>query len=256
LKRTNPFSLENKTILITGASSGIGRQCAISCAEAGAKVIISGRNEDRLSETTSKVPKDKLLGQYILHIDRDESVIEVVNDIKDKGIRLSGLINAAGISTTLPVKFSTLEKQLEFYATNVAGPINLIRHLVRKGQPMAQESSIVLISSVMSTVGERAKSLYSGSKGALNAVARSLALELADRKIRINTVSPGVVDSPMSQNAAYAADETSYKAIAAKHPLGLGQPEDVANACIYLLSEASRWITGSDLIIDGGYTAH
>jgi NAD(P)-dependent dehydrogenase (short-subunit alcohol dehydrogenase family) len=253
---SNPFSLKGKTILITGASSGIGRQCAISCAESGARVIITGRNEKRLKDAASAISKDKLMNQHILHIEHEESVVELVKFLKIEDIKVNGVINAAGISTTLPVKFSSMEKQLEFYSTNVAGPVNLIRHLVKKGNPMSDDSSIVLVSSIMSVVGEKAKSLYSGSKGALNAVARSLALELANRRIRVNTVSPGVVASPMSDDAVYSESEESRNKILSKHPLGLGKPEDVANACIYLISNASRWVTGSNLVIDGGYTAH
>jgi NAD(P)-dependent dehydrogenase (short-subunit alcohol dehydrogenase family) len=255
LKRTNPFSLENKTILITGASSGIGRQCTISCAEMGANVIITGRNKERLSETASKIPKSKFGGQHILLIDQEDSVLALIQDLKEKGIVLNGFINAAGISTTLPVKFSTMEKQLEFYATNIAGPLNLTRLLLKKGNPLVDKSSVVFISSVMAIVGEKAKTLYSGSKGALNAVSRSLALEVANRSIRVNTVSPGVVVTPMSQNAAYAQDEDSLQKTISKHPMGLGHPDDVANACIYLLSDASKWVTGSNLVVDGGYTA-
>ena len=255
MKRTNPFNLENKTILITGASSGIGRQCAISCTEMGAEVIITGRNKERLSETASMIPKSKFGGQYIMDIDQEDSVLALVNNLKEKGIVLNGLIHAAGISATLPVKFSTMEKQLDFYATNVAGPLNLTRLLLKKVNPLVDKSSVVFISSVMAAVGEKAKTLYSGSKGALNSVSRSLALELANRKIRVNTVSPGVVVTPMSQNAAYAQDEDSMQKTISKHPMGLGHPEDVANACIYLMSDASNWVTGSNLIVDGGYTA-
>ena len=109
--------------------------------------------------------------------------------------------------------------------------------------------------SVMGIVGEVAKSLYSMTKGALIAGSRSLAIELADRKIRVNCISPGVVVTPMTQKAVYSRDDESMKKVTELHPLGLGTPEDVANACIYLLSDASRWISGTNLIADGGYTA-
>lgn len=251
----NPFSLENKTILITGASSGIGRQCAISCVEAGAQVIILGRNEDRLTETANLLPDQHLKGKHIVHLEQEESVTSFIANLKDNGVQLSGVIHAAGISTTLPLKSSTLEKQLEFYATNVAGPVNLTRLLLKKGNGLVDNSSIVFISSVMSMVGEKAKSLYGGTKGAINAVVKSMALEYAARKIRINAISPGVVESPMSGKAVYSQSEQALAEVTQKHPLGIGKPEDVAYASIYLLSNAAKWITGSNLVVDGGYTA-
>ena len=120
----------------------------------------------------------------------------------------------------------------------------------------SQGGSIIFISSVMGMVGETGKVLYGMTKGALIAGTKSLALELARKKIRVNCISPGVVVSPMSENAIYSKDEKSLQRIKDLHPLGLGEAEDVANSCIFLLSDAGKWISGTNLVVDGGYTAH
>jgi NAD(P)-dependent dehydrogenase (short-subunit alcohol dehydrogenase family) len=147
------------------------------------------------------------------------------------------------------------EKMEEFFHVNVHSAFNLTRIITKPSGISEEGASIVFISSVMGIVGENGKSLYSMTKGALIAGARSLAIELAPRNIRVNCISPGVVVSPMSKGAVYSKDEESLNKIKGLHPLGLGHTEDVANACIYLLSDASRWVTGTNMVVDGGYTA-
>jgi NAD(P)-dependent dehydrogenase (short-subunit alcohol dehydrogenase family) len=168
--------------------------------------------------------------------------------------KFDGLVNAAGISTTRPFKMVTVDKLETFINTNVVSTFNLTRYFL-KPEFVNKGASIVFISSIMGVVGEIGKSLYSISKGAIISGARSLALELASKRIRVNCVSPGLVATPMSEKAVYSQDEEALKKIVDMHPLGLGHPEDVANACIYLLSDAGRWITGTNIILDGGYTA-
>jgi len=143
----------------------------------------------------------------------------------------------------------------EFFRTNVIGAINLTKHAVKSAHFSETGGSVVFISSVMGVAGENGKTLYSMTKGALIAAVRSMAVELAPRKVRVNTVSPGVVESPMSRSAVYSKDEESLNRIRSLHPLGLGKPEDVANACLFLLSDEARWITGTNLVVDGGYLA-
>jgi NAD(P)-dependent dehydrogenase (short-subunit alcohol dehydrogenase family) len=251
----NPFSLEGKTILITGASSGIGRQCSISCSEMGATVILIGRNEDRLKETLQLMTEPEKHLLYRVDLTEFELIETAINEIVGKVGKIDGVVNSAGISTTLPVRMVTPKKMEEFFQPNVYGAINLTRLVTRKAFFSEKGGSIIFISSVMGIVGEVAKSLYSMTKGALISGSRSLALEFADRKIRVNCTSPGVVMTPMAQNAIYNRDEDSLNKVAALHPLGLGSPEDVANTCIFLLSDASKWITGTNVVVDGGYTA-
>jgi NAD(P)-dependent dehydrogenase (short-subunit alcohol dehydrogenase family) len=252
---SDPFRLDNRTIIVTGASSGIGRQCAITCSRMGARVILLGRNSDRLSETLSSMNLSSEHLTFSLDLVNYENVQNTVNQIIDLVGSINGLINCAGISTTLPFNMSKPEKMDEFFHANVHSAFNLTRLLTKQSYISEKGASIVFISSVMGITGENGKSLYSMTKGAIIAGARSLAVELAPRNIRVNCISPGVVESPMSKEAVYSRNEESLNKIKGMHPLGLGQSEDVANACVYLLSEASRWVTGTNLIVDGGYTA-
>lgn len=251
----NPFSLSNRIILVTGASSGIGRQCAISCSKRGAIVVLFGRNQEKLNETLNlMVNKSKHLIFSVDLIDY-ENVVDAVKDVSSIMGKINGLINCAGISTTLPLNAVKPNIMEHFFKTNVIGAINLTKQVVRFSHFSEVGGSIIFISSVMGVVGENAKFIYSMTKGALISAVRSLSLELAPRKIRVNAISPGVVETPMSKDAVYSRDEESWNRIQNNHPLGLGNVEDVANACIYLLSDASRWVTGTNLILDGGYTA-
>ena len=251
----NPFSLSKKLVLITGASSGIGRQCAISCSRMGATVVLMGRNPARLEETLSLMEDQAEHTKSVLDLVEYSKVEEVVKDIVEQKGRINGLINCAGISTTLPLKSVSPQKMEHFIQTNVIGAVNLTREVVRSSHFSRTGGSIVYISSVMGVAGATGKSLYSMTKGALIAAMKSQSVELANKGIRVNAVSPGVVETPMSSNAIYSRDKESLKRIESLHPLGLGQPDDVANACVYLLSDAARWVTGTNLVVDGGYLA-
>jgi NAD(P)-dependent dehydrogenase (short-subunit alcohol dehydrogenase family) len=251
----DPFLLNGKNILITGASSGIGRATAIQCAEMGARVILLGRDHDRLENTLSGMANASEHLIYSVDLTDYDAVHEIVKDSVQKVGRISGVVHSAGISTTLPIKLLTPEKLDKFFRTNVHGAINLTKLVTRLAVMAEGGGSIVFISSVMGAVGEAGKTLYSLTKGALHAGAKSLAIELASRKIRVNCIAPGVVESPMSNNAVYSQDEQLLEKIRSLHPLGFGKAEDVAYASVYLLSDAARWITGTTLFIDGGYTA-
>jgi NAD(P)-dependent dehydrogenase (short-subunit alcohol dehydrogenase family) len=252
---SNPFSLEKKLILVTGASSGIGRQCSISCKQQGANVIIMGRNRERLNETRMLMNDAGNQEMYAFDLTEYDAAEKIIKEIVARNGKINGLINCAGISTTLPFNMATPGRINEFFAVNVQATFNLARIVVRQTNISEKGASIIFVSSVMGEVGEVGKSIYSITKGALIAGSRSLALELAPRRVRVNCVSPGVVMTPMSMNSAYSRNEEALNKIRNLHPLGFGQPEDVANACLFLLSDASKWITGINLIIDGGYTA-
>lgn len=249
----NPFSLSGKNILITGASSGIGRQCAITASALGAQVILLGRSSERLQETADLLSSNqyKLLAIDITAYEETTLGLEKLLGT----LKIDGIIHAAGISTTLPLRNITPEKLHPFFETNVFAALNITKLVTKTKFANPNGMSIVFIASVMGIVGELGKTTYSLTKGALVAGAKSLALELAHKKIRVNCVLPGVVESPMSASAVYAQDAASYDKIKSYHPIGLGKPEDVANACVFLLSDGSRWITGTNLIVDGGYTA-
>ncbi len=253
--KISPFNLKAKTIIITGASSGIGRQCAIACSQMDATIVLFGRDYERLKETLGLMDNPEKHIIYSIDLLEYEKVANIVKDIVTPHRKLDGLINCAGISTTLPLNAISPQKMEQFFQTNVIGPLNITKQVVKSSNFNKSGGSIIFISSVMGVAGENGKILYSMTKGALISAAKSMSIELAPRNIRINCISPGVVESPMSKNAIYSRNEEALNKIKNLHPLGLGKTEDVANACVYLLSDASKWITGSNLVVDGGYLA-
>jgi len=247
--------LSGKYILITGASSGIGQATAVLCSQLGAVVMLVGRSKERLNQTFRQMQYSGHHRSHAVDLNDHEAVRDMIAELKVKEIKVHGVVSAAGISITLPFKMTSPEKMEEYHRTNVVAGFNLCRELVRQNVYARSGMSMVFISSVMGMMGEKGRTLYSMTKGALLAGTRSLALELARKKIRVNTISPGVVESPMARKSVYHKDKESLDRVVGQHPLGLGNTRDVANGCVYLLSDASRWITGTNLVIDGGYTA-
>ena len=248
-----PFSLKGKNILITGASSGIGRQCAISCSQMGAKVILLARNEERLKETLTLLEGEDHFF-VVCDLTNFDYLPECVSGIVAKTGPINGVLHCAGISTTLPLKLMDVCKLEEFFRNNVFSAIQLTREVCKLKNISKDGGSIIFFSSVMGCVGESGKSLYSLTKGALISGMRSLACEYAKKRIRFNCISPGVIVTPINENQPYMQDPVKRQTEEDKHLLGFGSVSDVANACIYLLSDAARWITGQNLVVDGGYT--
>jgi len=244
----NPFSLENKTILVTGASSGIGKAIAIECAKMGAKVVVTGRNEARLQETHSLLEGDQ--PDYIV---ADLSVNEDVVRVSKELSTLNGLVNCAGLTKVAPFPFATRDSFEEVMNVNFFAPTELTRLLV-KSKKIGKGSSIVFISSVSGVYCSAvASSIYSASKGAVNGLVKGIALDLASKGIRVNCVNPGMIDTHIFSEGKIT--EEQLKEDTERYPLKrYGKPEEVAYAVIYLLSDASAWTTGSNLLIDGGYT--
>ena len=245
----NPFSLENKTILITGASSGIGRATAIECSKMGATTIITARNVERLQETFEAL--DNSFGQKHQQIIADLSTEDAIYALVDALPQLDGVSLNAGIVKTLPVKFINQTALAEVLNVNMIGPVLLIQRLLKK-KKLQRGSSVVFTSSIggvmISTVGN---TMYGISKGGLNAFMKGLALEMASNGIRSNSVNPGFVATNIL--SAGVISEEQLKENMAHYPLGrFGKPEDIAHAIIYLLSDASSWVTGHTLVVDGG----
>jgi len=244
----NPFSLEGKTILITGASSGIGKATAIECSKLGATVIITARNEDRLLKTLNELEGDT--HQMILcDLSQKESIIELVNKLPD----LDGLVNNAGFTIARPIKFIDENDFNSLLNVNTVAPILLLTHLLKK-KKLKSGGSVVFTSSVAglgrTVVGN---SMYTASKGALSAFIANGALELASKGIRVNAVCPGMVETNILAAGTITSEQTESDKL--NYPLKrYGKPEEIAWAMIYLLSDASKWITGSNFIIDGGYS--
>lgn len=242
----NPFSLENKTILITGASSGIGKATAIECSKLGAKCIITARNEERLSQTFTKLEGEGHT-KLIADLSSDDNIEKIVENCP----QIDGLVNNAGISRPLPVNFVTREKIDQIFPTNLEGPILLFSRLL-KTKKLGKGSSSVFTSSINGVWGGgKAECLYSASKAALSGFVKSAALDLAPKGIRVNCVCPGMVETGILSDGAITPEQLAENAKG--YPVGRhGKPEEVAWAIIYLLSDAAGFVTGSNLVIDGG----
>ena len=245
----NPYSLDGKKIRGTGASSGIGQTTAIECSKMGASVIISGRNEERLQQTLdSMCNKDKHVS-LIADITTEEGLNLLVNSID----HLDGLVLCAGKGFTTPLQFATREKFDEIFEVNFFAPVELLRVLYKK-KKLNKEASVVFVSSIGGTrITRPGNSVYGASKSAFNTIMKFSALEFAPRKIRVNSVCPGMVDTPLIHRGTYTDED--FKNDMEIYPLKrYGVPTDIAWGIIYLLSDASSWMTGQSLVIDGGLT--
>jgi len=247
----NPFSLHNKTILVTGASSGIGQGIAIECAKMGASVVINGRNKDRLQETF-----DHLEGQSHLQIISDLSKQEEIDKLVEEMPPLNGYVNCAGIPKICAVKFTDRNSIEEILNINTVAPIVLISQLLKK-KKLQKGSSIVIIASISGVcTANTGEAAYATSKGALSGYTKVAAFELASQGTRVNTICPGLVPTNILKlsNTVFSEDqlkETMY----GRYPLKrVGTPQDIADGAVYLLSDASSWVTGINLVIDGGYS--
>lgn len=242
-----PFSLEGKTILVTGASSGIGRATAIACSRQGGRVIITGRNEERLLQT-----QDMLSGEGHVPVKCDltqETDIELLVGSIDK---LDGIVYCAGTQQTCITKMLNKDVMQSLLDTNYVATALLNATLLNK-KKINKGASVVLVSSAAAShVSEIGNAAYSASKGALSAFGRVLAAELAPRKIRVNMVAPAMVRTAIMEK--FDVSEEEFQENEKQYPLGYGEPEDVANAIVFLLSDAARWITGTELLLDGGLT--
>ena len=250
----DPFSLKSKVILITGASSGIGRSCSVECSKRGADLILAGRNRDELMKTLSLLESGSKAEIIVEDITQPENIESAIADKVMILGKISGFIHCAGIEKTLPLKKHNAALYHDIFAINVIAGFEIAKILSLK-KYKEETSSFVFISSVAGMVGEPGKAAYSASKGAVISGARSLAMELCRSNVRVNSISPAMVNTPILERMFEEIGEEASSEIIIKHPLGIGNPEDVANACIFLLSDASRWVTGTNLVIDGGYSA-
>ena len=252
MKGFNPFSLEEKTIIVTGASSGIGRQCAIDCSRMGAKVVLIARNEERLQETMGMLEGEGHQ-YYVYDLRETEGIEQLVSGIIAACGKVSGFLHCAGVEMTKPMKLLTTNDYEDVLKVNTLSALEFVRRL-SSPKRLAAGGSIVFISSITAVIARHGVSAYSASKGALISASRVVASELSKRNIRVNCISPGTVLTPMMENFLKGLSEADYNKRLGAFPLGVGKTSDVSYACIYLLSDASRWVTGQHLIIDGGYT--
>lgn len=246
----NPFSLQNKKILVTGASSGIGRATAIECSKMGARLIITGRNAGRLEEVFSCLEgTDHQM--IIADLTRQAELEKVVNESDD----LSGVVFSAGATMLRPFQFCSSDKVRSIMEINFFSATELCHLLVKNRKLHQSGSSLVFISSVS---GIRASapglSIYSASKGAIDGLIKGIAFDLAPRKIRVNSILPGMIETDLLFGDDVTKEQLEEN-LEQKYLLKrYGRPEEVAYGAVYLLSDASAWVTGSSLLIDGGRT--
>lgn len=239
----NPFSLNGKTILVTGASSGIGRATAIECSKMGAKVVLTARNKERLNETLSMMGG---YGHFIITADLlQEANISILVQLMPE---VNGMVYSAGQLCLKPINYYSSSAIESMFMINAFAPVYLVKELLKRNK-ISNGASMAFVSSISSckqpAVGE---GIYSASKAAVEAFSRQCAIELYGRGIRANSIEPGVIATPMSQDIeeGYLCNKKLHKFI--------GKPEDVARLAVYLLSDASSFVTGANFVIDGGYS--
>lgn len=244
----NPFSLEGKTILVTGASSGIGQATAIECSKLGARLVITGRNAERLQETMNQLDGEGHL-QVIAELTNGDDVLKLVETVP----ALNGLVLCAGRGMTLPLNFATREKFDQILDVNFFAPTESLRMLLKK-KKLSKGSSVAFVSSVGGNYSfNPGNGVYGVSKAALNSAMKFWAVELAPKKIRVNSVNPGMVNTKLVNGGTFTDEQRA--ADMARYPLGrYGEPYEIAQGIVYLLSDASSWVTGHSLVIDGGLT--
>jgi NAD(P)-dependent dehydrogenase (short-subunit alcohol dehydrogenase family) len=249
----NPMDLSGATVLVTGASSGIGRETAVLLSSLNARVVLTGRDQGRLEQTLADLSGQ---GHRIAAFDlrRVEEIQKWLRALVVETGPFSGLVHAAGVQLSSPIRFVTVEAAGGLLRTNLMSAIMLMRGFAHKDCHTA-ESSVVFLSSILGMTGAPCASVYGASKGALIALARGLAVELAPQRIRVNCVAPGYVRTEMLDQIREGLSSEQFEALQRAHPLGLGVARDVAHAVAFLVGNTGRWITGSTLVVDGGYLA-
>lgn len=248
------LGFEGRWVVVTGASSGLGRAIAIELSRHGAGVVLVGRDRERLAQAAAQLG-DAPHRVLELDLTQFEKVGPAVLALRDELGALYGLCHAAGIVETRPLASNSVELVRAQFDVNLFAGLELARAIGRRDVMLPEGGSLLFISSVYGRVGMPGQTGYCATKGAVAAAARALAIELARRKVRVNCISPGLVHTEMTRQSLSKLSAEHVQRLEAAHPLGTGQPEDVARAAVFLLAPGTRWITGADLVVDGGFTA-
>lgn len=251
----NPMDLSGKNILVTGASSGIGKGIAILLSQVGANVIMAARNEERLKESLNALEPGNH-SYYMIDLNNLNEIEGMLDKVCSDGRKLNGIVHSAGISRTIPIQYLKMDDLKNIMSINFYSFMELVKHFSKR-KYNENGGSIVAVSSISSQVGARGLSAYCASKGALDSAIRSMALELAPKNIRINSVAPGMIKTQIYDGLIELVNNKDFETDLKKRQImGLGEPEDVASATAFLLSDASKFITGTSMVVDGGYLAH
>jgi NAD(P)-dependent dehydrogenase (short-subunit alcohol dehydrogenase family) len=249
----NPLDLSGRTVLVTGASSGIGRECAVLLSSLNARLVIAGRDQGKLEQTLSALTGT---GHVVESFDfaATDQIVDWVKKIASQVGPLHGFIHSAGKQLVGPIRTLAPAAMEEQMRLNLFSSMMLARGFCQKGCG-AKGGSLVFISSIMANVGKPGLSAYCASKAALVGLTRSLALELTRDKVRVNCVTPSIIETELTAHLKELMLPEQWTALEEAHPLGFGTPRDVANAAAFLLADTGRWITGTALVVDGGYSA-
>jgi len=245
--------LLGKKVLVTGASSGIGKATSLALVSCGAELVITGRNASRLIETADEAGPNKCTVAPMV-LDNFESILAWSEKISDKYGPFDSVFHAAGEALLKPIRLIKKKDYDQVFNPSLMSAIALCSALSKRGC-MHDGGAIVLMSSVAGSKGRQGMSLYSASKSGIDGLARSLAVELAPRGIRVNTIAAGAVRTELHSKIVQNSNTSTLKDYESLHPLGFGNVSDVTNMVVYLLSDAGRWITGTVMAVDGGYTA-
>lgn len=244
------ISLSNKKILITGASSGIGKATAILFSNLGAELVITGRSKDNLSDTYNKLNKSQNHKMILADLASITDIKQLISDI----LTLDGFVHCCGKVLPVPVKFIKEEQLDDVMSVNYFSAVNIVSELLKQ-KKINNNGSIAFISSISTSYAYFGGAPYISSKAALEGYSKTLALELVPKKIRVNVLQPALVKTAIFDSTLEAAvDDAEMKKLVSKYPLGIGEPEDVAQALAYFISDTSKWVTGSTLKMDGGLT--
>jgi NAD(P)-dependent dehydrogenase (short-subunit alcohol dehydrogenase family) len=248
-----PMSMTGRNVLVTGASSGIGRATAQLLADVGARVTLVARDRDRLEAARESLAGDGHSIESFDLLDAD-AIPAWIKGLAERGGPFHGLAHCAGIQSLTPLRVMSAAKLEEMYRANTVTGALLLRGFQQAGC-YESPASVVFAASTAAILAVPANSAYGASKAALLSLARSFAIELAPKRIRINAVVPALVETEMVQRMRASMTQDLFQATVDRHPLGIGEPVDVANAIVFLLSDASKWITGNSIILDGGLSA-
>ena len=249
------FELSGKTIVVSGASSGIGRSICSIASKLNARLIMIGRDEEKLQGTLKGMS-----GEGHRYIVQDMIELNALNEkltnlFDELSCQIDGFVHSAGKEMTKPFSMTEAQDFRDLFELNLITGLEIVRLITKRKYLSANGASYVFISSLMGRLGSVGISPYCASKSAISATVKSLALEYARRKCRFNSVMPGYVDTALLQKSFKMMSQGQIETIYNAHPLGIGTPQDVANLVVYLLSDCSKWMTGQNIIIDGGYSA-